>query len=297
MNTKSAWSVTAQNAFLSRRFYLCWHKMNLWLDSIAAGLFAFAGALLGYLFSRLPKPYWVFGYFIPLVLILIYGVAVHFPALSFTPPISWMMIGRKKFAVMGFIATMVLTTPLSRLPQKRDRAVVLVLMTVIVLVMSVWPFLAPIFNHNQLEHLQTRIGADGVCRQNTDYTCGPAAAVTALRKLGLPADEGKIAILSYTSSTTGTPPDILAEALQNEYGKDGLIAEYRAFKNLSELKQAGLTVAVVKFGFMVDHYVTVLEVTDSEVVIGDPLNGLDRISRDEFLKKWRFAGVVLKRQP
>jgi len=76
-----------------------------------------------------------------------------------------------------------------------------------------------------------------------------------------------------------------------------LIAEYRAFKNLSELKQAGLTVAVVKFGFMVDHYVTVLEVTDSEVVIGDPLNGLDRISRDEFLKKWRFAGVVLKRQP
>ena len=245
--------------------------MNPFFEAIASASFACAGALLGFLFSRLPKPYWVFGYFIPLALILIYGVAVHFPVLSFTPPISWMMIGRKKFAVMGFIATMVLTTPLSRLPQKRDRAVVLVLMTVIVLVMSVWPFLAPIFNHNQLEHLQTRIGADGVCRQNTDYTCGPAAAVTALRKLGLPADEGQIAILSYTSSTTGKPPDILAEIPQ--------------------------AARLIKLRFMVDHYVTVLEVTDSEVVIGDPLNGLDRISRDEFLKKWRFAGVVLKRQP
>jgi predicted double-glycine peptidase len=69
------------------------------------------------------------------------------------------------------------------------------------------------------------------CRQSTDYTCGPAAAVTALRKLGFPAEEGQIAIVSYTSATTGTPPDILAEALRKYYGKDGLIVEYRPFKN------------------------------------------------------------------
>jgi hypothetical protein len=115
--------------------------------------------------------------------------------------------------------------------------------------------------------------------------------------LGLPGEEGRIAILSYTSSAGGTATDILAEALQDEYRKDGLIAEYRAFKDISELKQAGLTLAVVKFGFMVDHSVTVLGVTDSEVVVGDPLNGLERISHDEFLKKWRFTGVVLKRRP
>jgi predicted double-glycine peptidase len=46
---------------------------------------------------------------------------------------------------------------------------------------------------------------------------------------------------------------------------------------------------------MVDHYVTVLEVTDSEVVVGDPLDGLDRMSYDEFRRKWRFEGVVLRR--
>ncbi len=271
--------------------------MNLWLEGIFAVMVAGAGVLLGYWFSRLQKPYWMLGYFIPLMLVLIYGVAIHLPALSFTPPISWMMIGRRKFAILGFIAALILTTPVSRLPLRRDRAAVFVLMTVTVFMMSVWPILAPAFNRNQLAHLRTHMGTDGVCLQTTDYTCGPAAAVTALRKLGLPADEGEIAILSYTSFTTGTPPDILAEALQNRYGEDGLVVDYRAFKNISELKEAGLTLAVTKFGFFVDHYVTVLEVTDTEVVVGDPLNGLDKLSYEKFRQQWRFVGIVLKRKP
>jgi predicted double-glycine peptidase len=270
--------------------------MNLWLEAIGATSVAFAGALLGYFFSRLPKPYWTFGYFIPLALVLIYGIAIHFPAMSFTPPISWMMMGRKKFAILGFIAAMVLTTPLSRLPLKRDRTVISILMAVVIFFLSVWPFLAPAFNRNQLAQLQTRIDGDGVCHQNTGYTCGPAAAVTALRKLGLPAEEGQLAILSFTSSMTGTPPDILAEILQKQYGKDGLAVEYRTFKNISELKSTCPVLAVMKFGFMVDHYVTVLEVTDSEVVVGDPLDGLDKMSYEEFQNKWRFVGIVLHRK-
>jgi predicted double-glycine peptidase len=217
--------------------------------------------------------------------------------MSFKPPISWMMMGRKKFTILGFIAAMVLTTPLSRLPLKRDRTVISILMAIIIFFMAVWPFLAPAFNRNQLAHLQTHIDGDGICIQTTDYTCGPAAAVTALRKLGLPADEGRLAILSSTSSMTGTPPDILAEVLKKQYGQNGLGVEYRAFKNISELKQAGLTLAVVKFGFMVDHYVTVLEVTDSEVVVGDPISGLRKMSLDDFEGQWRFVGVVLNRKP
>ena len=169
-------------------------------------------------------------------------------------------------------------------------------MAALVFSMSVWPSLAPAFNRKHLSNLRTRINGEGVCLQNTEYTCGPAAAVTALRKLGLPAEEGQLAIASLTSSETGTPADILSEALQKEYGKDGLSAEYRTFKNIAELEQAGLTLAVVKFGFMVDHWVTVLEVTDSQVVIGDPLNGLDKMSYEEFQQKWRFEGIVLKRK-
>jgi predicted double-glycine peptidase len=271
--------------------------MNLLVDAIVATAFATSGALLGYWFSRLPKSYWMLGYFIPLLLIAIYGVAIHYPVLPFTPPISWMMMGLKKFAVVGFIAAMILATLAPRLPRKRDRVAIVILVVAVIFGLTAWPFLAPAFNRRELAHLSTHINSDGVCRQSTDYTCGPAAAVTALHKLGFPAEEGQIAILSYTSSETGTPPDILAEALQKHYGKNGLIVEYRPFKSIAELKQAGLTLAVTKFSFMVDHYVTVLDVTDSEVIVGDPLSGLKAIPYENFRREWRFVGIVLRRQP
>ena len=151
-------------------------------------------------------------------------------------------------------------------------------------------------DRKELSHLHTNINSDGVCIQTTDYTCGPAAAVTALRHLGLSAEEGRIAILSETSSIAGTPPDMLAEALQDEYGKDGLIAECRTFKNVAELRQTGITLAVVKFTFLVDHWVAVLQITDSEVIVGDPTGGFMKLSYSDFEQKWRFVGVILKRK-
>ncbi len=47
---------------------------------------------------------------------------------------------------------------------------------------------------------------------------------------------------------------------------------------------------------MVDHWVTVLEVTDTRVIIGDPLNGLEKLTHEEFLQEWRYEGIVLKRK-
>ena len=271
---------------------------NPWLESAAVTLLAVAGVLLGRWFSRLPQPYWTLGYFIPLALVFIYGAAMRHPALAFVSPVSWMMMGRNKFAVIGFIATMVLTTPLSRLRLKRVRILVSVLMALMVVHMSVWPFLAPAFNRKYLVGLQTRMDSNGICHQSNDYNCGPAAAVTGLRRLGFPAEEGEIAILAHTSSATGTPPDILARALQQRYGRAGLVSDYRVFHSLAELKrEEGITLAVIKYTFWLDHYVTVLEVTNNEVVVGDPSLGLGKFSDEEFQRKWRFVGVVLQRRP
>jgi hypothetical protein len=226
-----------------------------------------------------------------------FALANHIPALAFRPPISWLFTGHRRFAVFGFIVAMVLTTPLSRLPRKRDRFMVAPLALVAVLCTSVWPFLAPAFNRGYLSRLQTQVDSDGVCRQSTDYTCGPAAAVTALRRLGLPAEEGQIALWAHTSSAIGTPPDVLAQELQAHSARDGLTAECRAFRNLADLRAAGLTLAPVKFSLMLDHFVTVLQVNDQTVIVGDPLNGRVVLSREEFLKKWEYVGVVLRRNP
>jgi hypothetical protein len=269
--------------------------MSPWFETAGVALLAGIGWLAGLWFSKLPKPYWAIGWCLPLVVVVLYAMATRDPSLSFVPPISWMMIGRTKFAVIGLITAMVLTTPLSRLPRRRERIYVQLLMVTIVCTKSLWPFLAPAFNREQLHQLKTVIDADGVCMQGTPFNCGPAAAVTALRKLGFPAEEGELAILAHTTSAAGTPADDLAIALQRRYGSDGLVAEYRQFASVAELKAAGLTVAVIKFGFLIDHFVAVLEVTDKLVIVGDPATGRRQFTHPEFEEIWRHLGVTLRR--
>jgi hypothetical protein len=111
----------------------------------------------------------------------------------------------------------------------------------------------------------------------------------------LPAEEGEIAILSHTSSLTGTEPDILAKVLQKRYGAQGLVADYRGFKSVDELRDAGPTVAVMKFNALQDHCVAIVGVETNRVLVGDPLSGLSSCSIEDFEEKWLFVGVVLKR--
>ncbi len=269
--------------------------MNPWLETDGVLLLGIVGVALGRWFSRLPRPYWALGYFIPLTLIVLVGLAFRIRTLELCPPFCWLMTGRREFALTALIGTMVLTTPLSRLRLRRDRAATCLLMVWVLFQVAAWPFLAPAFNRDKLAALKTRIDSDGVCLQNTDYTCGPAAAVTALRRLGLFAEESEIAILCKTSTAMGTPPDILCRTLENRYGPDRLTCDYRAFTSVAELKRTGYTLALMKFAFLLDHYVAVLDVDDQSVTVGDPLNGKRTLTLGEFARQWRFVGVALRR--
>src|SRR6266550_6893949 len=134
--------------------------MNLWLSAAVALLCALAGVVLGRWFARLPSPYWTIGYVIPLVLVFAYVLAFRAPTIMFVPPFSWMLMGIKKFATLGFVATLVLTTPLSRVPQARNRIMIMVLMGVMVFSMSIWPFLEPLVDRGQLRRLQSKVDKD-----------------------------------------------------------------------------------------------------------------------------------------
>jgi hypothetical protein len=39
-----------------------------------------------------------------------------------------------------------------------------------------------------------------------------------------------------------------------------------------------------------------MELNDKEVIVGDPLSGIVRLSHAEFKDRWRFSGVVVKRR-
>jgi len=269
--------------------------MRPWLETLGSLLLAAVGVWLGRRCSRMVGRRWLVGCLLPLLLIIAYALAMRMPALTVWLSNSWCMFGVTRFALVGFMIAVLLTTLASRLSVRRARILTLLLMATAVFAFSIWPYLASCLNRSYLKALQTKVDSNGVCRQSTRYTCGPAAAVTALRRLDLPAEEGEIALECRTSMAIGTPPEVLALELQRMYAKAGITAELREFKSLDELRSAGLTLAVVELNFYLDHYVTVLEVSDHGVLVGDPLSGLEDLSHEEFLRRWRSVGVVLHR--
>jgi len=269
--------------------------VNPWLETIAVSIVALLGISLGRLFSRLRGPCWAFGYLLPLLLIAMMVIVRCANSLAFVLPFSWITAGRVRCVILALAVPMSLTTLLSRLPRKREKIATCSLMAMVVIWSSILPFLVPALIKDHLSNLRTRVDFNGVCFQTTDYTCGPAAAVTALRKLGLPAHEGEIAVLSHTSPVAGTFPRCLSTALQNRYASDGLKCQYRHFDSLGQLKAAGLTLAIVRDKLLSDHCVAVLEVSDRTVSIADPVVGRRLMSHKQFEKIWRFSGIVLKR--
>jgi len=270
-------------------------EMNPWVETGGVVLIAVLGVFLGRVFSGLRKPYWLLGYFLSLALIVMLVLVRFNNSLYFVRPFSWVTSGRVKFIILSLAVTTGLTVLLSRLPRKCEKLLVCFLMAVVVTWFLILPFLVPALIKDHLSNIKTRLNAKGICFQSTTYTCGPAAAVTALGKLGLSAEEGEIAILSHTSPVAGTLPACLSSALQRRYGPVGLKCKYRRFDSIEQLRNAGLTLVMVRDSFLQDHCLAVLEISDHTITLADPLAGTKLMSYEQFEKIWRFSGIVLQR--
>ncbi len=269
--------------------------MNPWLETVGVALIAGLGVVLGGVSGRLRRPYWALGYVVSLSLIALLVLGRCNASLHFVWPYSWIVATRARFVAMALGITLGLSTPLSRLPRRWERVGMWLLMGMLVLRFSVLPFLLPALLGNRLAGLQTTMDGDGLCLQTTAYTCGPAAAVTALQRLGLLASEGEIAVLSRTSPVVGTLPACLSKALRDRYASEGLVCAYRHFDTVSDLNTSDITLAVVRDAFLLDHCVAVLAVTDETVTVADPYTGIRSMPCEQFEAIWRSTGVVLSR--
>lgn len=269
--------------------------MLCYLEVIAVMAVALIGVLLGRLSSSLRKPYWCVGYFISLSLIALLILGRYYYVLNFIPPFDYLLGSRARFIILCLAVTLGITTPLNRLPYHLEQVLACVLMGIVVAWFSVMPFLAPAVLRGRHESLETRITTEGLCFQTTDYTCGPAAAVTALGKLGIKAEEGRLAVLAYSSPVIGTLPVCLSDAINSEYASYGLSCEFERYDSVAELQKVDVTLAVVKDRFLNDHCVAVLEVDDESVLIADPASGKHIISHEKFAQIWRFSGIAIRK--
>jgi predicted double-glycine peptidase len=264
-----------------------------WIETFGVVLLAFAGLAIGKWIAK--KPYWIMGFVIPFFFLLIIGLARYVSGLEFFPPVSWLMSGRREFAVIAIITTMLLATPISRSGSKRLKILVYIFLASIIIYYSVLPFLLPGIIREYLLGLTTRFDQKNICLQSNGYNCGPAAAVTALKQLGLTAEEGKLAVLAHTNPIAGTPPDSLCLAIQKHYADKGFLCKYGEFNSISELRGLEPVIALVKYSFLVDHYVTVLTVNQKTLTVGDPSIGFRKLSHKEFQKVWRYRGIILRK--
>lgn len=269
--------------------------MNGYIETGVVLSIVSVGIILGCLFAALGRPYWVIGYIIACIIIAILSLGRLCYPLNFIHPFDYILAGRFRFVLLGFATAIGLVSPMKRLPYRLERILVCVIMFQIVIWFSVMPFLVPALLKSHHASIKTMKSTQGICFQTTDYTCGPAAAVTALARLGIQAEEGNIAILAHSSPVIGTLPRCLLNALENKYSDNGLSYGYKIFKSVEDLKNADVTLAVVKESFFTDHCVAVLEVYDNHLLIADPTTGLKEMSFQAFAKIWRFSGITIKR--
>ena len=270
--------------------------MQPWFETLGVLILADLGVVIGLLTRKLKKHLWLLCYLPPLLLIILIALTRHFYWLGFYPPFSWVSDGRREFVIFAFSIPMLFGTLIPRLSVLRQKIVLIVFVMIASVVFFVIPFTSPILVRDELEKIVTEFSYDGICIQSTDYTCGPAAAVTALSQFGILADEGELAINAYTTPHTGTSDDLLKAAIEKLYSSDGVTCTYRKFESIADLKQSCPVIAVTKYSFLIDHYVTVLEVTDYKVIIANPSTGRELLTYEQFEEIWRSVGIVVERK-
>lgn len=269
--------------------------MVLWLETGGILLIAAAGIVLGWraaAVSTRSRFFAMTAAFAVVGLILLSRCSSLWDAFPFLIPIA---ASRLRFTLLAFAVSLGLTAPLGQLQSYALRITTCAVMSIFIVILVSLPFLGPAIIQEDLSVLSTRIDADGVCRQTQPFTCGPAAAVTALSRLGIEAAEGQLALQSRTSPIIGTSPWNLYQALKSNYKSQGLQCSFLHLASIDLLPPGGILLAVVRDAPTSDHCVAVLGVGENTVTVADPIAGLVHIPRGSFNRLWRNCGILLQR--
>ncbi|MDI6789059.1 MAG: cysteine peptidase family C39 domain-containing protein, partial [Planctomycetota bacterium] len=184
----------------------------------------------------------------------------------------------------------------SKLMSSRFASKCLVVLSLLVLIvgldMSSWVIIGQRVNPERF-----MVDKDRVCIQSTHYTCGAASAVTLLNHYGITTNELEMARLSHTTrrGIRIVPLALAIGRKVSDYGfsTDILKLDWEELKRLNQP-----CIITTKFGFMVDHVVTVLEIDDKDNVwIGEPLAGRIKKTKEEFLNQWRGSAIIINTKP
>lgn len=125
--------------------------------------------------------------------------------------------------------------------------------------------------------------------QTGNYDCGVAAAAMVLKHFNISTDYEHLMQTCRTNKITGTKPENLANALMDaDRDIDAKVFTRIPWNELIKMKKDPRTLVILDFWDVDDgHYVVMVDVNDSYIVVADPSTGKYRlIDRQTFETNW-----------
>lgn len=266
--------------------------MSLWIETILVIGIAFVGLLTGAGISRLGKRAGLAACAVSIVLILFLVGARLYPE-QLPNFIFWAFVSsRIKFILLSWFVPMGLAAAMPYLPRKSERWLTTVLIALFIYGFSVFPFLGAAIAAEELMQNPPRFDHNGVCRQSMPFTCGPAAAATALHHLGVDIGEGQLTQLSRCGMMLGTGEWELFNAVQT--AADGrLDCEFVRCEDIPALADNQILLITLRQGVLYNHCAAILEADSYTVLLADPAEGLFRVPVYQVRQIWTKTGILL----
>jgi hypothetical protein len=149
------------------------------------------------------------------------------------------------------------------------------------------PFLKPVLAPLPEKEFR-EVWTKNVCIQSTLATCGPASLATILRARGIEARERDIARAAH-SYRGGTEAWYLAR----EARARGLRATFRREAGFpGQVRWPAIVGVKVEDGL--GHFIPFLGREEGRFLVGDPMIGPERLTREELERRYRFTGFALE---
>jgi len=129
------------------------------------------------------------------------------------------------------------------------------------------------------------VDSEGVVLQTRNYTCGPAALVTVLQRLGVNTTEDELAGLAGTTEDGTTMQGLLEASRAKGVNATGMKL------NISELKE-NMIAYTINDGM--GHYTVINEITNETIKLADPSLGNIEMNIEEFAEIYSGYTLVIK---
>jgi len=268
--------------------------LYLWIECILVAGLAFAGLLAGAGSSRLGKKAGLVTCFASVVCVFALAGLCRVPDYSESPILLALAAGRVKLVLLSFIIPLGLASAMPYLPFRWERWIVVGLSGVTIYAFGVFPFLGSAMAAGQFESASSFFDADGVCRQSTSFTCGPASAATALNRLGIAASESQLAILGRSCPFIGTADFELLRSIET-VGAGRIHCRYYPANAELKLGENQVLLAILPQGYFVNHCVAVISAAEDTVVFADPAEGIITLPKAYFESTWSGKGILVSR--